>query len=128
MPTKTVDVNDLTFDTPKRSLTVENWPAANERVTANFGVLCDDAGRERAIRWTTRQPKLLPRSYDWVRFVRGSNSRHYVVALDCDSDRMLLYSASFTHEPIQLDEWGAAYNQLLSEFNVDELYWNNRPN
>ena len=68
----------LTLSNPRRLYVAHNWPSGSKRVTREFGVQVDDAGRERALTWTTGKPKYSGWYRD-CRVVSGSDGKTYVV-------------------------------------------------
>ena len=70
----------LTLSNPRRLYVAHNWPSGLKRVTREFGIQIDDAGRERALTWTTGKPKYSK----WClhcRIVDGSDGKTYLVGL-----------------------------------------------
>ena len=68
----------LTLSNPRRLYVAHNWPSGSKRVTREFGIQIDDAGRERALTWTTGKPKYSCWYRD-CRIVNGSDGKTYVV-------------------------------------------------
>lgn len=112
-------VENLEFLNPRRLATLHNWPAGSETVRRDFGVLVDDRGRERAVSWTTGQPKQTASWYDWVRIVDGSDDRTYVVCYSGDQrtepvdnqGRAVIYAGSLAAE-CAVYESGPMFRQI----------------
>ena len=68
----------LTLSNPRRLYVAHNWPSGSKRVTREFGIQIDDAGRERALTWTKGKPKYSA-WYQSCRVVDGSDGKTYVV-------------------------------------------------
>jgi hypothetical protein len=66
----------LAYSNPRMHATVENWPSGSRRVTARFEIEQSPRG-ERAVRWTTGNPKKLTYAA-LARIVDGSDGRTYI--------------------------------------------------
>jgi len=77
-------IKSVTFSNPRRLATFHDWPMPIGTTQRDFGVLSDDAGRERAITWTSGKPRLMTSWHDWARVVDGSDGRTYVVGYSGD--------------------------------------------
>ena len=117
----------IEFSNPRRLATFHDWPTPTGPTQRDFGVLSDDAGRERAITWTTGKPRLMSGWHDWARVVDGSDGRTYVVGYSGDlraepidnqgrscriRGRAVIYRPSLKAECVVYDSPGFHFNQL----------------
>ena len=78
-------LQNVTFSNPRSLQTVHDWPTPTGPTQRDFGVLVDDAGRERVITWTKgHKPRLMAGWHRWARIVDGSDGRTYVVGFSGD--------------------------------------------
>ena len=77
-------IHNVYFLNPRRLGTFHNWPSPLGPIQRDFGVLEDDAGRQRVITWTNGKPRLMAGWHDWARIVDGSDGLTYVVGFSGD--------------------------------------------
>ena len=114
-------IRGVEFSNPRTFASFSNWPAGNDRVECQFGILSDNRGflgrtRQRAIRWTTGKPRLIAGWFDWCRIVDGSDGKTYVVCYSGDvtgpTGRVVIYGPSLKPECEIYDAPGFHYNQI----------------
>lgn len=96
-PTLKQELHHVEFSNPRRLAVFHDWPTPQGPTQRDFGILTDDAGRERGITWTTgHKPRLTAGWFDQVRIVDGSNGRTYVVCFS--SFRIVIYRGNLKPE------------------------------
>ena len=126
-------VRGVEFSNPRRLATFHDWPSPTGLVQRDFGVLSDDAGRERALTWTTGKPRLMTAWHDWARIVDGSDGRTYVIGYSGDrrtvatdnqgrpariKGRAVIYRGNLKPECAIYDAPGFHFNQIQSMRNL----------
>ena len=103
------------FSNPRKLATFHNWPSPAGPVQRDFGILTDDAGRERGITWTTASPRLTAGWHDRVRIVDGSDGRTYVICYSGDrhgpEGRAIIYRGNLKPECVILES-GARWREV----------------
>ena len=100
----------LTLSNPRRLYVAHNWPSGSKRVTREFGIQIDDAGRERALTWTTGKPKYSPWS-NHCRIVDGSDGKTYAVGLK----RRLVCLMDSNMQPIDVGDSQSELFQVVTD-------------
>lgn len=108
----------LRLTNPRDDLTVDSWPAANERTRAIFAVVRDQ-DRARAIR-RTETPDGLSLPYgsplaDRVKIVDGSDSKTYIIG-DCDNGMRWILSGTMRNLSCIVDVKDPLYDRIGEVF------------